>query len=66
MITAPPPPPDAGTVASDLAGSIGNQVITAALDIAPVAVPFVLALTALTWVLKKFGVGKKAGLGAVK
>jgi hypothetical protein len=60
--TTPIPSPDPGTIATALASDVGGQVVGAAVAIAPVAVPFVLGLTAIGWVLKKFGLKKKASL----
>lgn len=54
--------PDASATATTLANNVGNQVIDTAIDLAPVAVPFVLAMTAIGWVLSKFGLKKKASL----
>lgn len=55
-------PPDATAVATTLAGNVGGQVIDTAVALAPVAVPFVLAMTAIGWVLRKFGLKKSASL----
>ena len=62
MYATTPTPPDATAVATSLAGNVGDQVIDTAVSLAPVAVPFVLAMTAIGWVLRKFGLKKKASL----
>lgn len=54
--------PDPTAIATTLAGDVGGQVIDTATSLAPVAVPFVLAMTAIAWVLRKFGLKKKASL----
>jgi hypothetical protein len=54
--------PDPTAIATTLATDVGGQVIDTATSLAPVAVPFVLAMTAIAWVLKKFGLKKKASL----
>lgn len=54
--------PDATALATSLAGNVGDQVIDTAVALAPVAVPFVLAMTAIGWVLRKFGLKKNASL----
>ena len=54
--------PDPVALAQTLVTNVGGQVVNAAVGIAPLAVPAVLGLTALGWVLKKFGVGRKATL----
>lgn len=53
-------PPAPGTVATTLTNNVGQKVIDGALDVAPVAVPFILALAAINWTMKKFGLTKKA------
>ena len=55
-------PPDSTSIATSLAANVGDQVIDTAVSLAPVAVPFVLAMTAIGWVLKKFGLKKSASL----
>jgi hypothetical protein len=55
-------PPSPGTVGTNLANNVGQKVIDGALDLAPVAVPFILALAAINWVMRKFGLKKKASL----
>lgn len=54
--------PDPTAIATTLATDVGGQVISTATSLAPVAVPFVLAMTAIGWVLRKFGLKKKASL----
>lgn len=54
--------PDPTAIATTLTTDVGGQVIDTATSLAPVAVPFILALTAIGWVMKKFGLKKKAGL----
>lgn len=54
--------PDPSAAATTLAQSTGTQVLDTAVDVAPIAVPFVLGLAALRWALNKFGVGGKAKL----
>lgn len=56
--------PNPATVATTLVTDVGGQVVDASVAIAPVAVPFMLALTAISWALSKFGLKKKAGLKA--
>jgi len=56
--------PDPAAIATTLTNSVGDQVVDAAVSIAPIAVPFVLALTAIGWVMRKFGLNKKASLKA--
>lgn len=53
-------PPDPGDVATSLTNNVGQKVVDGALDVAPVAVPFILALAAITWTMRKFGLSKKA------
>lgn len=57
-----PTPPDATAISTTLANNVGGQVIDTAVSLAPVAVPFVLAMTAIGWVLRKFGLKKNASL----
>lgn len=54
--------PDPTAIATTLSTDVGGQVIDTAVSLAPVAVPFVLAMTAIGWVLRKFGLKKKASL----
>lgn len=54
--------PDPAAIATTLATSVGGQVVDTAVSLAPVAVPFVLAMTTIGWVLRKFGLKKKASL----
>lgn len=61
MTTPEPPAYDPAVAATTLAQNTGEQVLTLATDLAPIAVPFVLGLAALRWVLNKFGVGGNAG-----
>ncbi len=52
-----PNPVDIGT---KVVTGVGQQTLDFAVGIAPVAVPFVLGLTAVTWGLQKFGLlGRK-------
>lgn len=62
MSTTASTAPDAGDTAITLANNVGGQVIGTAVDLAPVAVPFILVLSAIGWVLRKFNMRKKAGL----
>jgi CBS-domain-containing membrane protein len=48
-------PAHPGAGATALTGDLGGQVLTLAEHLAPVAVPFVLALAAVNWVMGKFG-----------
>jgi hypothetical protein len=52
MAYAPPLPGDVG---EQLAAKVGKLVIDGALEVAPIAVPFILALAAIAWVMQKFG-----------
>jgi len=54
--------PDAGEVASSLVDDVGNQVLSAVVAIAPIAVSFVLAIAAIGLVMRRFGM---SGSGAV-
>lgn len=46
----------------DLMNNLGGQVLATAQGLAPLAVPFVLAMTAIGWVMHKFGVGGRLEL----
>ena len=52
--------------AEELVHNLGDQVLDLAVDLAPLAVPFVLAMTAIAWVLSKFGVSGRIDNFAVK
>ena len=54
---------DPVVTAQTLVSNVGGQVLHAAVGIAPLAVPAVLSLTALAWVIKKFGVGGTWSMG---
>jgi len=60
MFTSPPAP-DAGAVGAEFVDNVGNQLLDAVVGLAPIAVPFVLSMLAIRWVMSKFGV---AGGGA--
>lgn len=55
---APPDPVDVGTT---LGVDLGGRVLDLAVGLAPVAVPFILALTVITWALHKFGLAGQVG-----
>lgn len=55
-------PAHPGAQATDLAANVGGQVLHVAETIAPVAVPFVLALGAIRWTLSKFGLSGTASV----
>lgn len=57
-------PAHPGAEATSLAGDVGNQVVHLAQTLVPVAVPFVLTLVAIRWVMHKFGVSGPASLDA--
>lgn len=50
--------------AQQLVSELGGEVVDTALDLAPVVVPFLLALLAVGWVLSKFGLRRAASLPA--
>ena len=50
-----PGPPDPAAPVQGLVDGMGGQVLDVAVGLAPVAVPFVLALAAIGWVLRRFG-----------
>lgn len=52
--------PDPTAVASTLAQNVGGQLVTTVVGVLPVIVPALLSLWALSFVMKKFGLGKKA------
>lgn len=56
---------DPVSTATTLTSNVGGQVVDAAVGIAPIAVPVVLALTAMGWVMRKFGLKRKASLSSV-
>jgi hypothetical protein len=56
--------PDPAGIATNLTDGVGNAVVDLAVDLAPVAVPFVLAMAAIGGVLRKFGLTPSAGLDA--
>jgi hypothetical protein len=55
-------PGNPGAQAISLADQVGNAVVDTAANLAPIAVPFVLAMTAIAWVMRKFGLYGSAGL----
>jgi hypothetical protein len=54
----PSPAPDAGVLATNLVHTVGGQVMGAAMVLAVVAVPFLLALMAIAVVMSKFGLNR--------
>lgn len=50
--------------ATTLVDQVGNEVLHVAEGIAPIAVPFVLAMVSIRWVLAKFGF-RPSGSGSV-
>jgi len=54
--------PDPAAIATTLTTDVGGQVLDTATSLAPVVVPFVLALAAIGWVMRKFNLKKKASL----
>jgi hypothetical protein len=58
------PAVDPAAIAGTLATNVGGQVLTTAETLAPIAVPFILAMTAIGWALNKFGLRKKASLSS--
>jgi len=55
MMSTSPFAPDAGTVGVQFLDNVGNQPLDVAIILAPIAVPFVLAMGAIAWVLEKTG-----------
>jgi len=55
-------PPDPVAIGTSLMNGVGDQVLDTTVALAPVAVPFVLAIATIGWVLNKFGLRKKASL----
>jgi hypothetical protein len=52
--------PNPTQIGTDLVQNVGGQTLDFAIGVAPVAVPIVLGLTAVTWALAKFGLlGKR-------
>jgi hypothetical protein len=56
--------PDPTAVATTLVTDVAGQVVSASVGIAPVAVPAMLTLAAISWALNKFGLKRKRGLTA--
>jgi hypothetical protein len=54
--------PDPAVPASALVNGLGTEVLDVAVSLAPVAVPFVLALAAIAWVMRKFGLAERVEL----
>jgi hypothetical protein len=54
--------PGTGSLGTELSANVGKQVIDGAISLAPIMVPFILALLAIAWVMKKFGLRKRASL----
>lgn len=52
--------PDPTAVASTLATNVGGQLVDTVVGVLPVIVPALLSLWALAFVMRKFGLGKKA------
>lgn len=59
-----PVAPDPTDIGSTLVANVGDQVLDTAIGIAPIAVPFVLGLTVVSWALAKFGLLKKGHVKA--
>lgn len=53
-------PVDPTAVATTLASNVGGQLVDTVVGVLPVIVPVLLALWALSFVMHKFGLGKKA------
>jgi hypothetical protein len=66
MPTSPPTTADTVAPVVTMAQGLGHTVLGVAENIAPVAVPFVLAMCAIRWALVKFGVDGSAGLGGME
>lgn len=47
--------PDPTTIATTLAGNVGGQLVDTVTGVAPILVPFFLAIWAVRFVLGKFG-----------
>jgi hypothetical protein len=54
--------PDPAGIATNLTDGVGNAVVDLAVDLAPVTVPFVLAMGAIAWVMHKFGLNDRIEL----
>jgi uncharacterized membrane protein len=54
------PAPDPTTVATTLANNVGGQLVNTVVGVLPVIVPALLSLWALAFVMRKFGLGRKA------
>lgn len=52
--------PDPTAVATTLAGNVGGQLVDTVVGVLPVIVPALLSLWALAFVMRKFGLGRKA------
>ena len=52
--------PDPTAVASTLAQNVGSQLVSTVVGVLPVIVPALLSLWALGFVMKKFGLNKRA------
>lgn len=59
-------PPDPAVPASQLVSGLGTQVLDVAVGLAPLAVPFVLVLGGISWVLHKFGVAGRIELAQLE
>lgn len=53
-------PPDPTGVATTLANNVGSQLVNTVVGVLPVIVPALLSLWALAFVMRKFGLGRKA------
>lgn len=61
-VPAPFDPAHPGAQATLLAQDLGARVLDVAVHLAPIAVPFVLALTAIGWAMEKFGLNGRIEL----
>jgi uncharacterized membrane protein len=52
--------PDPTAVATTLATNVGGQLVDTVVGVLPVIVPALLSLWALAFVMRKFGLGRKA------
>ncbi len=53
-------PPDPTAVATTLADNVGGELVNTVVGVLPVIVPALLSLWALAFVMRKFGLGRKA------
>lgn len=65
-VLAPGPTPVPAVPAAELVHNLGGQVVDTAVGLAPVAVPFVLTLAAIAWVLERFGVAGRIELAQLE